>query len=233
MASWQQFGTDLPAAEVNFMFINYAKNKIRIGTQRGIYENDLAEDTPPKANIAANTNSTPCGQANKVQFADFSVLRDGPSTKYSWSFPGAVPNVSTLERPQVYYLQAGKYDVTLTVTDQFGSNTQTLTNFMTVTGNCPTGIGEENDSAISSDLIITPNPSKTSVNIFFTLSQTANTEMTICDMLGKVVKVIANTQQLNQGQHNFQVDISSLKRGTYFCKLNVDGTVKSKILVKE
>jgi PKD repeat protein len=136
MTSWQKFGTDLPATQVNFMFINYAKGKIRIGTQRGIYENNLVEDTPPKANIAANKSITPCGEQNKIQFADYSVLRDGPTTKYAWSFPGGIPNTSSDERPQVYYLVAGSYNVTLTVTDQFGTNTQTLTNFITVTGSC-------------------------------------------------------------------------------------------------
>jgi photosystem II stability/assembly factor-like uncharacterized protein len=231
MASWQQFGTDLPAAEANFMFINYAKNKIRIGTQRGIYENELVEDTPPKANIAADKNSTLCGKNYKVQFADFSALRDGPSTKYSWSFPGAVPSVSTDERPQVYYPLPGKYSVTLTVTDQFGSNTQTLANFMTVTGSCVVGIEEEADST-TSDLSILPNPSKEFVNISFTLSKTANAELQVYDMQGKVAKVVLNKQQLNPGDYTYNVNISSLKPGTYLCKLNVEGIVKSKILLK-
>jgi photosystem II stability/assembly factor-like uncharacterized protein len=80
---------------------------------------------------------------------------------------------------------------------------------------------------------IFPNPSKELVNVSFTLVQTGNAELAIYDVLGKVVKVVITTQQLNKGEHNYQVDVSSYDSGVYLCKLNVDGIVISKIIVKE
>ena len=52
------------------------------------------------------------------------------NASWSWSFPGGFPNSSNLEDPTVVYNQPGSYDVTLTVTDQFGSSTQTINNFI-------------------------------------------------------------------------------------------------------
>jgi PKD repeat protein/photosystem II stability/assembly factor-like uncharacterized protein len=135
MTSWQQFGTGLPATQVSFMSINYALGKLRIGTARGIWQNDLAEITPPKANLSANkTKLCPTVENATVQFADYSVLHNDAQTTYSWSFPGGTPSTSTSERPLISYANAapGKYSVTLTVKDQYGTSTQTLTDFITI-----------------------------------------------------------------------------------------------------
>ena len=42
-----------------------------------------------------------------------------------------MPSTSNLENPIIVYNQAGNYDVTLTVTDAYGSSTQTLADFIT------------------------------------------------------------------------------------------------------
>jgi PKD repeat protein len=65
-----------------------------------------------------------------VSFVDHSAVRAGNAT-WNWIFPGGTPNTSNLEDPIIVYNQPGSYDVTLTVTDQFGSSTQTLSNFIT------------------------------------------------------------------------------------------------------
>jgi len=82
-------------------------------------------------------------------------------------------------------------------------------------------------------LTVFPNPSKESVNISFIIPETAPAELAICDALGKVVKVIVDIKKLNPGEYNHTIDISALKPGAYVCKLNVNGVVKSKVLVKE
>lgn len=137
MSTWQKFGTGFPSCNASFIFINYAKGKIRLGTSRGLWENDLVELTPPKANISAD-RALVTGDHPQVQFADYSVV--DMNATYQWTFPGGVPATSTEERPLVSYADAyvGSYDVTLTVTDSRGTNTQTLTNFITADGSDPT-----------------------------------------------------------------------------------------------
>lgn len=134
MSNWQKLGNGLPMTDIRFMFINYWKGKLMIGTSRGAWEHSLAMTSPPKANISANRNKVNCGGA--IQFIDYSAMRGGAQSSYSWSFPGGTPSNSTLEKPLATYHAPGTYNVTLTVTDQYGSNTQTLQNFVTVDCSC-------------------------------------------------------------------------------------------------
>jgi len=134
MSQWEQFGTGMQACKTPFMFINYAKGKLRLGTSRGLWENDLIELTAPKANITANRANF--NEDNPViKFADYSVV-DKDAT-YLWSFPGGIPSTSALERPEVTYSKTDgtSFNVTLTVTDARGTSTQTLKDFIKYTNN--------------------------------------------------------------------------------------------------
>ncbi|UMB60290.1 PKD domain-containing protein [Lutibacter sp. A80] len=129
MQQWELFGTGMQAGKTPFMFINYAKGKLRLGTSRGLWETNLLEQTAPKANITAN-KSTFNEENVVIKFADYSVA-DKDAT-YVWNFPGGFPETSTLERPEITYTKANgtSFNVTLTVTDKRGTSTQTLKNFI-------------------------------------------------------------------------------------------------------
>jgi len=62
-----------------------------------------------------------------VAFTDTST---GTPTKWKWTFGDG--NTSTKQNPTYKYSKAGKYTVTLTVTNAAGSNTVTKTNYITV-----------------------------------------------------------------------------------------------------
>jgi len=132
MSDWQPVGSGLPMLEVRNMFINYFKGRLLIGTSRGAWDHELYEHSATLAQISASTRTPDC-QYPTVRFRDFSVVSNGGSgATYSWQFPGGSPSTSTSETPLVSYLgaAAGSYDVTLTVSDQYGTNTQTLSNFI-------------------------------------------------------------------------------------------------------
>ena len=65
-----------------------------------------------------------------VQFND--VSEDGDPTTWTWSFPGGTPSSSTLENPTIIYANPGKYNVSLTVSNSAGSNSITLTDYVSV-----------------------------------------------------------------------------------------------------
>ena len=48
-----------------------------------------------------------------------------------WTFQGGTPATSSSQNPIVQYSAAGSYDVTLTVTDDYGTSTQSYTQFIT------------------------------------------------------------------------------------------------------
>jgi PKD repeat protein len=55
------------------------------------------------------------------------------ATSYSWNFPGGNPSSDTTANPQnICYYTQGNYDVTLTVTNNFGTDVLTVTNTILV-----------------------------------------------------------------------------------------------------
>lgn len=133
-SAWEVFGVSLPGISIKSLKINYPKGIIRAGTGRGIWENSLAESSDPEAMITSDRQSVTCG-AEEVQFASNSIISNVGKT-YTWTFEGAVPGTSNAVRPTVVYPLAGTFDVTLTVTDVNGTSTQTLTDYITVSGSC-------------------------------------------------------------------------------------------------
>lgn len=64
-----------------------------------------------------------------VEFSDEST--NNP-TSWSWSFPGGTPSTSSSPNPTVTYNTPGNFNVSLTVSNSQGSDTETKTNFITV-----------------------------------------------------------------------------------------------------
>jgi M6 family metalloprotease-like protein len=65
--------------------------------------------------------------------ADFSDFSGCKATSWEWTFEGGTPATSTEKNPVgIVYNSLGKFDVTLTATNEFGSNTVTFENFIEV-----------------------------------------------------------------------------------------------------
>lgn len=84
--------------------------------------------TAPVASFTYDQNGQGCAPVT-IQFADESI--NNP-TSYSWSFPGGNPVTSTEASPSVTYAVPGIYDVSLTVSNELGSNTITQEDAITV-----------------------------------------------------------------------------------------------------
>ncbi len=87
-----------------------------------------ASGLPPVADFAANITTISAG--NSITFTDLSL---NTPTSWSWTFQGGVPQFSSEQNPaSIMYPNAGVYTVTLTASNQFGSNTATKTAYITV-----------------------------------------------------------------------------------------------------
>ncbi|GAA3778678.1 hypothetical protein GCM10022271_08710 [Corallibacter vietnamensis] len=84
---------------------------------------------PPVAALSVDNESICLDTNNIVVFSDNSVP---DATSWSWSFEGGTPSSSTDQNPTVTYSSDGTYDVTLTVTNSFGTDTITLTDYISV-----------------------------------------------------------------------------------------------------
>lgn len=70
---------------------------------------------------------------------DFTDLSDNNPTTWSWAFSGGTPSTSSVQNPSVSYNSVGVYDVSLTVSNGIGSDSKTITDYITVTEGGGTG----------------------------------------------------------------------------------------------
>lgn len=157
--------------------------------------------TAPVANFTANTTSG-CAPLT-VSFSDQS---SNNPTSWSWIFNGATPSSSISPNPTVIYNTPGIYSVTLTASNAGGSNTKTMTNYITVNDCAPV-----NDN-FASKFSIYPNPTDGIVYIDIPESKAT---VRISDILGKVVKVA------NLSSNQSSIDLSTLKSGMYFIEIQL------------
>ncbi|WP_294821837.1 alpha-amylase family glycosyl hydrolase [uncultured Flavobacterium sp.] len=81
-------------------------------------------------NIRAEANAYVVQPGQAVHYFDRSA---GNPVAWQWSMPGATPETSELQNPEVSYASPGNYSITLTVTNAEGeSSSQAFTNFIRV-----------------------------------------------------------------------------------------------------
>ncbi len=83
---------------------------------------------PPVANFTSNLTTIDPG--GKIEFTE--TCTSNP-TSWLWTFNGGFPSTSTSRTPEVTWVTSGNYTVSLTATNQYGSHTETKTNYVTVT----------------------------------------------------------------------------------------------------
>jgi PKD repeat protein len=88
----------------------------------------ITSGSAPVANFTAS--STSVAISNAVSFTDQTA---GNPIAWSWSFPGGTPSTSTQQNPVVTYNTLGTYSVTLIATNGAGNDTETKTDYITVT----------------------------------------------------------------------------------------------------
>jgi len=86
----------------------------------------------PVADFSSNYSSPIC-EGSAINFTD---LSSSLPTSWSWTFAGGTPATSTAQNPSITYNAAGTYDVTLIATNGNGSDTTSVTGYITVVA-CP------------------------------------------------------------------------------------------------
>jgi len=165
-----------------------------------------------------SANETEVEVGGIVEFTDESL--NNP-TSWVWSFPGGVPSTSSLENPIVVYPEAGCYNVTLVVSNQFGNEQ--------ITKECYINVGTTNTNNLTSvgSALLYPNPVSTNNRLYCDLEiiESSLLNIYVLDNRGAVVKKILShkpkiglsqlsfsTELLPSGNHNLLImDMSSKK----------------------
>ncbi|HTX87992.1 MAG TPA: PKD domain-containing protein, partial [Bacteroidales bacterium] len=96
---------------------------------RGLWGSDMYHTTPV-ADFTADQTTVPVGCP--VNFTD---LSSGVPTSWVWTFQGGTPSTSTVKNPAgITYSTPGVYPVKMKIANEFGSDSLTKTNYITVSG---------------------------------------------------------------------------------------------------
>ena len=132
-----------------------------------------------------------------VSFSDLSLY---DPTYWEWSFPGGMPSSSLLQNPIIDYFTPGIYDVTMTVTNGVGTDTETkivvvivdtnICYFDTTIGSCDSTVGIDAKIQNKTSVDIIPQPLTNSSIIKMNVQKSGEIEILFFDAWGKLIKRI-------------------------------------------
>lgn len=142
-------------------------------------------------------------------------------TEWNWTFSGANIASSTLQNPSISFADTGVYEVTLSVTNETGSDD--ITKYIKVV--IPTGLI---DNYISRSITLFPNPANNKVQL---VSKTIQLKgFAVHNLMGQV---IAQGEGSTNSPQQLVVDVSKLPIGIYLIKVETnEGTGIKKLLIK-
>ncbi|MCD4744818.1 MAG: PKD domain-containing protein, partial [Bacteroidales bacterium] len=162
---------------------------------------------PPITNFIADITNIYEGES--VNFTDLSL---GNPTSWEWILEGGTPGSSTEQNPTIVYNTPGIYSVTLTATNQYGSDTKTIDDYITV--NELVGI-EENVN--KNTIKIFPNPA---VSDIINIQSGINIKnIIIMDVIGKIIF----NEDFNSSL--VQIKLNNYQPGIYLIKIKISNRI--------
>lgn len=176
-----------------------------------------------KTSIKADFNTTLLNRTNlkttdTVAFAN-TTLPANNKYDFLWNFNDGT--TSSERNPKHIFIKAGTYTVTLTAM-QNGEAIDSMTkqSYITITESLAT---DEPKAALEPRFNIIPNPSYGETTLSYTLSQPANIQIKITDVLGREISSWSLQEQ--EGEHSILWNSTSAAVGMYYCTFSVDGMV--------
>lgn len=207
-----------------FTYWQYRRMEATLSGSRSSLQSSLGctQGNVPATNFNANITA---GTAPLT--VNFSDLSTNSPTSWSWSFPGASITSSTIQNPSnITYNSPGTYPVTLTASNEWGSDTEIKTNYISV--NSTTGVI---DHQFITGLSIYPNPNSGLFTIDFTSTKSLSITFSIINVIGQEIynEAIGNVQ----GLFKKQIEVKELSKGIYtFHILTEDGNINRKIIIE-
>ncbi len=156
---------------------------------------------PPVAAFSADNEIICLDTNNTVNFTDETVPN---ATSWFWTFEGGTPGSSTDQNPMVTYDANGMYDVTLEVTNSFGTDTVVLMDYISVVSGaaCPACTDTTNTTVVdipvpgsyTSTINIANGGVLTDVNVTINITHTWNADLdvTITSPAGTIVELTSD-----------------------------------------
>ncbi len=176
----------------------------------------ISVDFAPVADFEADATNPAVGQG--VNFTDLST---GTITGWSWTFEEGTPPTSMLETPEpITWAMVGLYDVSLTVSNDYGDDTMLKTDYIDVH---PIGIGEFDAEGL---IKIYPNPAYGILNVENTSGE--DITLSIFNMTGQQIL----QSRITEGSTVLNLD--HLDSGIYFIRYLTESNIleTGKLIIK-
>ncbi len=177
-----------------------------------VVEFDPSSD-PPVAGFEANVTTIYVGQS--VEFSDLSL--NNPES-WEWDFEGGDPATSVDQNPTIMYEAEGTFDVSLTATNPYGSDTKTEQDYITV---LPLTIVDK--FGIENTFRILPNPVKDVLTVIQKGSGNEEFSASIFSAQGRFLM----RKKLDKKETKFEM--GDFESGLYFMKI---GTTQNEKIIK-
>jgi len=145
----------------------------------------------------------------------------------SWFWNFGDGQTSDIKNPIHQYTTEGVYHVSLTVTNENGTQSIVKDSYIDV---LPNGI---EDIANNFDIAVFPNPYKGSTNIAYNLLKDERVNIQIYSSLGELVDIVVDENQ-NPGSYKYKFSAIDKGRstGVYFLRMTIGDKVITKRLVQ-
>jgi photosystem II stability/assembly factor-like uncharacterized protein len=169
LTDWIDFGNGLPLGTSTVKIIPwYKEGKLRIATNRGIFETPVYQLSNPVAQISADKLISHCLR-DTLYLVDYSAHYKGST--FSWNIFPAPAYISNNydENPKVLFNSVGTYSIALTVTDSLGISSKSISNFYHVSDECFIDTSRGNALQITSNgqRMVTPSLNLTTDSLTF------------------------------------------------------------------
>lgn len=150
---------------------------------------------------------------------DFTNASSGNATSYAWDFGDGGSSMD--ENPSYTYAANGTYTVTLVATGPCGDSTVTQTVEMTTVGV---------DNGLSRFVSIYPNPSNGKFTVAFSEMNASQVTVSVYNVHGQ--EILNEVSDQTVGNFTEDMDISNHPEGTYLLKIEIDGNMYMKQILK-
>lgn len=150
---------------------------------------------------------------------NFTNASSGNATSYAWDFGDGGSSMD--ENPSYTYTANGTYTVTLVATGPCGDSTVTQTIEMTTVGV---------DDGLSRFVSIYPNPSNGNFTVAFSEMNASQVTVSVYNVHGQ--EILNEVSDQTVGNFTTDMDISNHPEGTYLLKIEIDGNMYMKQILK-
>ena len=143
----------------------------------------------------------------------FTDLSQNNPTSWEWTFEGGTPETSNDQNPEITYSNEGVFDVSLTVSNSFGSDSYIIEDYITVAP-LISGVGTINQDEFK----IYPNPAKDKISV----SSSENIKsIEIISLLGKTMKKLTIENDF------VSINVSDMHEGIYFMRIDANSGISN------